>query len=126
MLRARLFRSLVVTTGQGESLDLGSPTTRSLFAYLLLNRAHPCDRRRLAFLFWPRGTEAAARRNLRQYLHRLRRSLEAVDAEMEVVLADGNRVQINPALEIWLDVEAFLQGTRPEATLAERQAARSR
>ncbi len=113
----------MVMTGDGVPIDLGSPTIRSLFAYLLLNRTHPSDRRRLAFIFWPRGTESAARRNLRQYLHRLRRSLDAVEHKGEVVLADGNQVQINPELEIWLDVEAFIHGTRPTAALAERQAA---
>ena len=76
MLRVYLFQCLQVLVDDQVSLDLGSPTSSSLFAYLVLHRARPSDRRRLAFLFWPDAPEAAARRNLRQYLHHLRRAFE--------------------------------------------------
>ena len=71
-LRATLFETLRLHTTDGLSLEPGSPTTRSLIAYLLMNRSRPSNRRRLAFLFWPRTSESAARRNLRQYLHHIR------------------------------------------------------
>ncbi len=122
-LRVSLFESLRVVAPEGRPLDLGSPTTRSLLAYLILNRARPVDRRRLAFIFWPRGAESAARRNLRQYLHRIRRALEPVDPEGQWVQADGNHVQFTPQAALWLDVEAFRHATRPEASLTELQSA---
>ncbi len=75
----RLFQTLWVSIEGQPPVDMGAPTTRALFAYLVLNQTATIDRRRLAFLFWPRGTEAAARRNLRQYLHRIRRALEPID-----------------------------------------------
>lgn len=124
ILRASLFQTLRVVARDGQSLDLGSPTTRSLFAYLLLHRTYPVDRRRLAFIFWPRGAESAARRNLRQYLHRLRKALMDSGLQAESFLqANGTSVQIAPQAQIWLDVEAFQHGTRAEASLDDLQGA---
>ncbi|MCB9134976.1 MAG: winged helix-turn-helix domain-containing protein [Anaerolineales bacterium] len=123
ILRATLFKTLHVQTGDGQPLDFGAPTTRSLFAYLLLHRTQPVDRRRLAFQLWPRGSETAARRNLRQYIHRIRRVLEEVGLDPDLLLADGSTLQINPKTPLWLDTEAFQQDTRPGATLEELQTA---
>lgn len=122
-LRVHLFQSLRAYTAQGSPLELGSPTARSLFAYLLLHRGQATDRRRLAFIFWPRGTESAARRNLRQYLHRIRRALEQVDPDTTLLDANDNYVKINPGSELWLDVDAFRSALRPEARLDELQQA---
>jgi DNA-binding SARP family transcriptional activator/tetratricopeptide (TPR) repeat protein len=123
LLRTYLFQNLQVITREDDLLDLGSPTTQSLFAYLILNRDHPSDRRRLAFLFWPRATESAARRNLRQYLHRLRRALEAVDPQGDWLLTDPPGVQLNPETELWVDVEVFRSLIRADAELNELKAA---
>ena len=118
-MRATLFETLRLYTPDGEAIDPGSPTTRSLLAYLLLNRNRPADRRRLAFTFWPGATESAARRNLRQYLHHIRAALEPIDPENALLLADGSTIQLNPKNEISLDVDTFLYETRPDATVDE-------
>lgn len=123
ILRACLFQTLRVFSAEGCPIDLGSPTNRSLIAYLLLYRANRIDRRRLAFLFWPQASESAARRNLRQYIHRIRRTLERVDCGGNLILAGDFDVQINPRAEIWLDVDAFRENTRPDANLDELRAA---
>jgi DNA-binding SARP family transcriptional activator len=112
-VRIRLLRNLEVQAGNGTLLDLGSPTARSLFAYLVLNQAQSIDRRRLAFLFWPRGSEQAARRNLRQYLHRIRRSLEPIDAQGRLLLTEGNNVRFCPPDDYFLDVVAFETAASP-------------
>lgn len=106
-LHIQLFQSLAVRADDGPPLEMGSPTARSLFAYLVLNRRQTIDRRRLAFQFWPRGSEQAARRNLRQYLHRLRRSLEPVDPDGQLIFAEGNQVGFRPPVDFYLDVAAF-------------------
>ncbi len=122
ILRASLFQTLNVTTGDDHRpLDLGSPTSRSLFAYLLLHRAQPLNRRRLAFLFWSRATESAARRNLRQYIHHLRTTLEPIEIETDttILLADGSSIQINPDVPIEIDVDTFKHNARSDATCNE-------
>ncbi len=119
MLRAHLFQSMLVTVGENRRVDFGSPRVRSLFAYLVLHRGERIDRRRLAFLLWPRATESAARRNLRQYLHRVRRALEAHISPDTLLYADGSVVCILENAPLWVDVEAFAFGTRPDASLPE-------
>ena len=106
-MRVQLLSNLALVARSGSPLDLGSPTTRTLFAYLVLNRAEPVDRRRLAFLLWPRGTDVAARRNLRQYLHRLRRALEPVDPRNAVVVTEGNSIRFVLPAGWELDIEQF-------------------
>lgn len=130
-LRAFLFKSLRVVTAEGVPLDLGSPTTRSLFACLLLRRSQLSDRRKLAFLFWPDGDESSARRNLRIYLHHVRRALEDAlpptgpgpEEPMALLLADGSNIRINPHVPLWVDVEAFTHAARPSASLEELRSA---
>jgi DNA-binding SARP family transcriptional activator len=121
-MRATLFETFRLYAPNGDLIELGSPTTRSLLAYLLLNRQRPSDRRRLAFLFWPNASESAARRNLRQYIHHIRIALEKVDPQGAILLATGSTLQFNPQTPLWVDVEAFRHGTRPEASPAEIQA----
>ncbi|GAB4485539.1 MAG: hypothetical protein OHK0031_09630 [Anaerolineales bacterium] len=119
-MRATFFETFRFYQSDGSLLEIGSPTLRSLFAYLLLNRRQPSDRRRLAFLFWPNASESAARRNLRQYIHRIRAALGAAG---ELLTISGSTIQFNPQAPLWLDVEAFAHGLRPEASLPEVQAA---
>ena len=113
-LRVYLFGDLLITDPQGRPVELGSPTTRSLFAYLVYHRGQPLDRRRLAYVFWPWGTEAAARRNLRQYLHRLRRALEEVAPDL--VQSTGSYVLLDPDFPLWVDVEQFRRQTDAQAS----------
>ena len=117
MLRVYLFQCLQALAEDGEILDLGSPTVRSLFAYLIMSRGRPQDRRRMAFLFWPRATESAARRNLRQYIHHLRRLLEPAGLADTFLDAEGSTLQINPGIDLWVDVEEFRRLAHPDAEL---------
>ncbi len=118
-MRATLFETLRLYTPDGQLTDPGSPTTRSLTAYLLLNRGRPIDRRRLAFTFWSDASESAARRNLRQYLHHIRSALAPIDPKGILLQTDVSSVQLNTEVNISLDTEQFLQETRPDASLDE-------
>ncbi len=118
ILRATLFETLRLYAPDGQFIDAGSPTTRSLIAYLLINR-RPVERRRLAFTFWPGVSESVARRNLRQYLHHVRTALSPVDSAGDLLLTQGSSIQLNPQAEISLDVDRFLHETRPEASVEE-------
>lgn len=106
-LRIELFQQLTLSLGNGETVDLGSPTTKALFAYLVLHGDQPLDRRRLAFLFWPNTGESVSRRNLRQYLHRIRRALEPIDPANELMVSDGATVSLSIPADWWIDVVAF-------------------
>lgn len=108
---------MTVLCNGGPAVDLGSPTTKSLFAYLVLNHNRPIDRRRLAFLLWPRSTETIARRNLRQYIHRLRRVLEPVDPDGRLIATDGGSVCFCPPDDWHLDVAAFEAAASSDDTL---------
>lgn len=123
-IRGFLFQNLRITTiPDSHFLDLGSPTTRSLIAYLLLNRSRPTDRRRLAFVFWPRANESAARRNLRQYIHHIRTALDPLNADGTLLQVDGSSIQFNPLKEISLDVEIFQEYARSGASKTELEQA---
>ncbi|MCA9982250.1 MAG: winged helix-turn-helix domain-containing protein, partial [Anaerolineales bacterium] len=104
-----LFETLHISHNTIDRIDLGSPKAQSLLAYLILNHHQTLDRRRLAFIFWPRGTETAARRNLRQYLHRVRRALEPLDPHGELLTTAGHHIAFAPP-EDWpwtLDTDQF-------------------
>ena len=118
-MRASLFETLHLYAPDGQPIELGSPTARSLIAYLLLNRTRPTDRRRLAFTFWPKSTESVARRNLRQYLHQIRTILAPIDPGGTLLLAKNSSIQFNPKIEFNLDVDTFLFETRPDAVSEE-------
>lgn len=106
-LRVRLFETFRIETAPGQTLPGGSPTTRSLLAYLFLHRQQPLDRRRLAFLFWPDASETAARRNLRQYLHHVRRALAPLDPDGDWLQTDGHHIRFQPPDDLEVDVETF-------------------
>lgn len=117
--RAYFFGNFRLIAPNDESVNLSSPTIRSLLAYLILNREQPADRRRLAYLFWPRGTETAARRNLRQYLHRIRRLTPDPENDLPLVLSTGSTVQFNPEIILSSDLQKLTHYTRPEANIEE-------
>lgn len=87
--------------------DTGSPKTQSLLAYFALHPNQPIERRRLAFLLWTHTTESAARRNLRQYLHRLRQVLEPLALNDLLQELDGGRLIFKPGQALWIDVLEF-------------------
>ncbi|MEJ2210276.1 MAG: tetratricopeptide repeat protein [Anaerolineae bacterium] len=102
-LRVYLFGGLMVTVDDTPLPPIAGLAARSLFAYLLAYRDRPHTRDLLAGTFWPDLPEDLARRRLSQALWRIRKALEP----HPVLLAEGDTVQINPALPLWLDVEEF-------------------
>lgn len=83
-LHIQLLGNLKLTYGDAPLQGVNSPRLQSLFAYLVLHRHAPQNRRQLAFQFWPDSTEAQARANLRFFLHRLRSTLPNAEHFMEV------------------------------------------
>lgn len=79
---------------------------QSLLAYLLIHRASPQSRQKLAFLFWPDTAESQARTNLRQLLHHLKRVLPAADQFLQI---ETNTLQWQPKAAYSFDVAEFEQ-----------------
>lgn len=103
MLRARLFGGLMLRWDGGSLPPIAGTVPRSLLAYLLTYRDRAHTRSLLAGTFWPDLPEEVARRRLSQALWRIRKAL----APHPVLRIEGDTVQINPALPLWLDIEQF-------------------
>ncbi len=100
--------SAIANNGEPETLfDVGSPKTQSLLAYCALHRDQPIERRQLAFMLWTRTTESAARRNLRQYLHRVRQVLAPLGLDAMLQDVSGSHLVFSPGDALWVDVDAF-------------------
>jgi DNA-binding SARP family transcriptional activator len=112
-LRIRLLGEVDIRRGDVAVAALESARAESLLAYLLIHRAAPQPRQRLAFLLWPDSTEAQARTNLRHVLHNLRRALPEADRFLDVT---PRTLQWRPDAPCWLDLAAF------EGALARAQA----
>jgi hypothetical protein len=80
---------------------------RAVFEYLLVHRHSKVRRDRLMSVFWPDSSFDAARNSLHVAIHGLRQSLRTADADTAVVVCRDHAYLIDPALEVWLDIEAF-------------------
>jgi DNA-binding SARP family transcriptional activator len=80
---------------------------RAVFEYLLVNRHGKVRRDRLMSIFWPEVSPDAARNSLNVAIHGLRQSLRAAVGDTPVVIHQDQAYFIAPALEVWLDIEAF-------------------
>ena len=81
-----------------------SARLQALLAYLLLHRASPQPRQRIAFQLWPDSSETHARSSLRFLLHQLRRALP--EAEYFIAI-DERSVQWRSEGAFALDVAEF-------------------
>ncbi|MGD8806496.1 MAG: DUF2791 family P-loop domain-containing protein, partial [Chloroflexota bacterium] len=88
----------------GEPVDLASRQLQKLLSYLALNAGKTIPRAALAGTLWLDSPERTARRNLRQYLWRLRRAIGD-----ETLLTTRDTVAFNATIDYWLDVEVLEQ-----------------
>ena len=103
-LRIRLLGELEFRLGERPLPPLGSARAASLLAYLLIHRAAPQPRQRVAFLLWPDSSEPQARTNLRHVLYTLRRALPDADRLLDIT---PRTLRWRPDAPAWLDIEAF-------------------
>lgn len=90
----------------------GADTAQALLAYLAMHAQTPCRREALAGLLWPDRPQAAAFRDLRQALSRLRQALGEADAASasDPPLLQATRETIQLHLDdLWLDAALFDQ-----------------
>lgn len=84
-----------------------SANSRSLLAFLCLNRRHPHNRSTLTGIFWPEMSEERARRALSQALWQIRRNFPGLlDIHLETIA-------ISKGLSLWVDAEIFEALVKP-------------
>lgn len=93
---------------------------RALLAYLAIEAQRPLPRTELATLLWPDQPERSARASLSQALTTLRNAFGDKNADLQVLLADVQAVQLNPYAEIEIDVVQFLTLLRTPASHTHR------
>jgi DNA-binding SARP family transcriptional activator len=84
-----------------------SARCRSLFGYLVTHREPWPPREVLMDVFWPESSPEASRNSLNVALHGLRRTLRTV-TNLPVIQHTGGAYGIHPDLQLWLDVEEFV------------------
>jgi DNA-binding SARP family transcriptional activator len=116
MLEVRLLGQFEVRR-DGTPISIPSRAAQSLLAYLLLNLDTAHRREKLAGLIWPNASDEIARRNLRQELWRLRKSLASDSpAGGDYLLTDDISIAFNKQADYWLDISALECGASPQAS----------
>jgi len=127
-LTVHLLGELQVVFGDRSVEKWVSGRGRAVFEYLVFHRHSRVRRERLMNVFWPDATPGAARNSLNVAIHGLRQSLRAAAGDRAVVVHSDSTYFIEPALEIWLDVEVFeerLKSARQHLTAEDWPAARA-
>lgn len=104
ILHVRMLGGLDLRLGERPLPPLEGARVRSLLAWLLIHRATPQPRDRIAFTLWPDSSEAQARTNLRHVLHDLRRALPDPG---RFLLVTPRSLQWNREAPFSFDVAAF-------------------
>jgi DNA-binding SARP family transcriptional activator len=93
---------------------------QALLKYLAAHRTTPIAKDVLMDVFWRDADPEAARRNLHQAVYSLRQTLRRSQPATQLIMFENNQYLLNPALQIWVDVEEFeahvQTGRRMEAT----------
>ncbi len=112
LLNAYLLGSfrVAVCTALGEQFIESWPNARcrAVFAYLLDHHDHPIPREVLIETFWPDAGLDSARNSLNVAIYTLRHTLKTA-LDFPVILSRDSAYQVNPGLQLWVDVEAFEQ-----------------
>lgn len=118
VLDARLFGSMDISICGRRVEQWHGKKTRTILAYVLLNRAHAIPREVLTTTFWPDASPDISRNRLHVTLHALRADLRSVSPVPVVVFKHG--YVLNPQLTVRLDVEEF-EGALASGRSAEKE-----
>jgi DNA-binding SARP family transcriptional activator len=89
----------------GVAVELGdSQKAHELLCFLLLNRRRSHPRETIASLLWDHCTTAQSKAYLRKALWQLQQSLGAAAS---LLVAEPEWIQVDPAFDLWLDVDVF-------------------
>jgi predicted ATPase/DNA-binding SARP family transcriptional activator len=89
-------------------VDFAYDKAKAILAYLAVHLGRPVRREKLAGLLWSDKPQEVAAENLRQALSRLRKSLAGKDTLTPFLMVDRDKVMLNPATNIQVDVVLFI------------------
>ena len=104
-----LFGKFKVTSSSGGIVTPEARRAKELFSYLLLYRDRLHEREKLATMMWAEQSTTRAKQYLRQTLWQVQSGLPLAPGEEPLLLANQERIGINPQAELWLDVAEFDQ-----------------
>jgi DNA-binding SARP family transcriptional activator len=120
-LRLRLLGPARVEVGNPPTqVDLAAHKGGALLFYLASRPDQPVSRTRLITLLWEESDEQEGRNSLSTALSRLRRILPSVPI---TAVGDALVWRPDPLNEVWTDIAAFAELTRPGAAAADLNAA---
>ena len=107
-IKLLLLGSFQALAGAEAITQIPTDKVRALWAYLAVEAARPHRRESLATLFWPDWSDADAKRNLRQSLHRLRHLLDTAvpHSSDTLLLITRQTIQLTPTA-FYLDTTHF-------------------
>jgi DNA-binding SARP family transcriptional activator len=108
-ITAHLLGELRVAVGDRLVETWVSRRGRAVFEYLLTHRHGKVRRDRLMSVFWPEASANAARNSLNVAIYGLRQSLRLVAGDRAIVVYQDHCYFIEPAFDVWVDVEVFEQ-----------------
>ncbi len=85
---------------------------KSIFKYLIVQRARPVSKEVLMECFWPDSDIEAARNNLNVTIYNLRQALRKDGDACSHILFQDDCYLLNPDLDIWIDFEEFIEHFR--------------
>jgi serine/threonine protein kinase len=106
-LHIRLLGVFQLFSGETPVTSVDGPRLQSLLAYLTLHHSAPQARAHLAYSLWPDSTDEQALTNLRNAIHKLRRTLPDVDAFLHVTRLGLQWQATRPGVSWSLDVQEF-------------------
>lgn len=107
-LKLQLFGRLCARHGRRVLHSFDAGKVQELFCYLSLY-PKPHAREMLACMLWTESSTSQAKKYLRQALWQLQATLEANLGPLNrrLALVEADWVQLNPAMDLWLDVAEF-------------------
>jgi len=107
-LKIRLLGGFELQRGNAILIAPPTPKSRSLLAFLVLNRDRLAPRETVCALLWPDESEAAARKALRTALWRIRCAIEPGEDDSDrFVYGDAHQIGFRESERVWVDAWAF-------------------
>jgi DNA-binding SARP family transcriptional activator len=109
-ISATLFGKFNIERGDRPVAGLRRRKVLELFSYLLIFKDYPQPRESLLELLWRNQSPAKSKKHLRQTLWHLQSILkDENNSPASKLIIDSDWIQINPSVNVWLDVTEFEQ-----------------